>query len=234
MARPPVSTRAGWCAARAATCASSWRRRSKADAFDPRLIESSNLGKRSLGASLEYDGALAPGDFHSGRERRARLFLVIAIERQQTRTPQAVDFRQVEADAEFIGAGDGAFEMGQTIRRAAGRQQDFRGEAKIILRKRPYRRGVADLGIDQACSLRDAATGRRGPACKHQATRAPWRQAEFFRQRSRAMRRLEGGLAVAAQLVADAGIMQPMSKAVGMVEHFGESDRLLKVLRSFL
>src|SRR5580698_5663275 len=135
MARPPVSTRAGWCEARAATCASSWLRRSKADAFDPRLIESSNLGKRSLGAALEYDGALAPGDFRSGRERRARLVLVVAIERQQTRTPQPVDFRQVEADSEFIGAGDGAVEMGETIGRPTGRQQNFRGEAKIILRK---------------------------------------------------------------------------------------------------
>ena len=49
-----------------------------------------------------------------------------------------------------------AVEMGEAVRRPAGGQQDFAGQAKIILRDRTDGRRVVDLGIDQPCGVRDA------------------------------------------------------------------------------
>jgi hypothetical protein len=97
------------------------------------------------------------------------------------------------------------------------------------LRQRPHRGGVSDFSVDQPHRVRSARTGRRGPADKHQAARAPWRQAKLVRQRRGPMRRPVGGLAVSTKLVTDAEIVQPMAEAVGMVEHFGQLNRLREV-----
>src|SRR3984893_1235676 len=59
------------------------------------------FGKRRLGAALEDDGALLPGDVASGREGRPRLVLVVAAERQQAFPAQAIDLRQIEAAPRF-------------------------------------------------------------------------------------------------------------------------------------
>ena len=48
------------------------------------------------------------------------------------------------------------------------------------------------------------------------------------------MRRRVGGLAVAAKLMADTAIVQPMREAVGMVEHFGQRHRLREMLLRLL
>src|SRR4029077_8375449 len=58
-----------------------------------------DLGNTGLGAALEDDCALAPGDLQSGGKGRTRLILVFAAKRQQALTAQAIDLRQIKADA---------------------------------------------------------------------------------------------------------------------------------------
>ena len=70
-------------------------------------------GKRCFGASLQDDGALAPGNVASGREGRLRLILVVAVERQQALAAQTIDLRQIEADTGLVDPGDGAIEMSE-------------------------------------------------------------------------------------------------------------------------
>ncbi len=96
------------------------------------------------------------GNVASSRESRNRLILVVAAERQQTCTAQAIDFGQIKPDAGFVYSGDSTIEMCEAVRRPAGGQQHFGGQAKIILRKRTDRRCIADLGIDQSRGVRDA------------------------------------------------------------------------------
>lgn len=115
-----------------------------------------DLAKGRLGTALEDDRALAPGDIASGDESYNGLVLVVAVERQQTRTAQAKDLRQIKTDARLVDPGDGAIEMRKAVCRPAGGQQYFGGKAKIILRERTNRRCLADLGIDQPGGVRDA------------------------------------------------------------------------------
>jgi len=80
------------------------------------------FGKRSVGAALEDDGALAAGNVEGSCEIRPRLVLVVAVKRQQAGAAQAIDFGQIDANAGFLYAGDGTVEMGKAVGRPAGRQ----------------------------------------------------------------------------------------------------------------
>src|SRR5581483_9871011 len=87
------------------------------------------LGKRILGTALQDHRTLAPGDVESGREGRPRLILVVAAERQQACAAQAIDFRQIEANAWLLDSGERTFEMREAVCGATGRQKDFSGQA---------------------------------------------------------------------------------------------------------
>ena len=68
---------------------------------------------------LEDNRALVPGNLDGLRKGRPRLVLVVATKRQQTGAAQAIDLRQIEADAGFVDPGDGALEMSEAIGRPA-------------------------------------------------------------------------------------------------------------------
>src|SRR5450432_2498582 len=55
------------------------------------------LGNTGLGAALEDDGTLSPGNVAGGREGGARFILVVAAQRQQALAAQTIDLRQIEA-----------------------------------------------------------------------------------------------------------------------------------------
>ena len=69
--------------------------------------------------------ALLPGVVASGRESLPRLGLVAAVERQQTFSTQAMDFRQIKADPRFVDRRDRAVEMGEAICWTASDQQNL-------------------------------------------------------------------------------------------------------------
>jgi hypothetical protein len=74
---------------------------------------------------LEDDRSLAPGDLGGRCEGCSRCSFVATVEHQQAGAAQAVDLGQVDADAGFVDAGDGAVEMSERVRRPARGQQDF-------------------------------------------------------------------------------------------------------------
>ena len=121
--------------------------------------------------------------------------------------------------------------MSEAVRRPTGGQQHFGGQAEIILRQRTDSGGIADLSLDQPhAALGDAepiaVAQAATPGCSH--ARATSR---ILRQIRGAMRRREGGVAIGHKLITDAGIMQRMGKAIGMVERFGRADSLCETSR---
>ena len=181
----------------------------------------------SLRAALENDGALAPGDLDGGCEGGSR-FGLVADGRAPAGTPRAND-RSPAGRNRRPASSMPAIARSRWLSASAGPaggEQHFRRQPEIILRQRTGRRGIGDLGVDQPYGVSLGAPDRGGPAGQNQTARAPWRQAELFGQRDRAMRDRVGGLAFAAKLVADTAIVQPMREAVRMIEHFGQRHSL--------
>ena len=163
-------------------------------------------------------------DVARDHERSPGFFLVLPIQRQQAFPAQAIDFRQIQADAGFIDAGDCTVEVTQPIPSAARGEQNFCRKPQSVLWHGADRSRIGDFGVDHSGCVAGARAGRVDPAHQDQAPGAPRHQPEFVRQRGGSSGERRGCVPIADKLPAHGRIIERMSKRVWMLKGFGKHE----------